>query len=221
MPEFDRAEIDLASADALLRTTRAISRRLDVTRQIEPRLVLECIDVAQQAPTASAAQRWHFMVVTDPRKRVRIADIYRDEGLEHLTRRRDEATDEQTRKLYDSAVYLADVLARVPVHVIPCLIGEPPESGREAAAYYADILPAAWSFMLAARARGLGAIWTTMTLARHEEIAELVEMPAGITQAALIPLAYYAGEPLGPAPRPAPESITSWNVWGSPPPTAF
>ncbi|MDR1998322.1 MAG: nitroreductase family protein, partial [Frankiaceae bacterium] len=135
--------------------------------------------------------------------------------------RRVAADDHQTRRVYDSALYLAEVLARVPVHVIPCLIGEPPESGRAAAGFYADILPATWSFMLAARARGLGTVWTTMTLARHQEIAALLDMPANVTQAALIPVAHYSGETFRPAARPAPETITSWNAWQSPPPTAL
>lgn len=221
MADFHRTDIDREAADTLLRTTRAVRRRLDLSRQVEPRLILECIDAAQQAPTGSNLQRWHFMVVTDPRKRVRIAEIYREEGGEALARRRDEAADEQTRKVYASAAYLSDVLARVPVHVIPCLIGEPPESGRAAAGYYADILPATWSFMLAARARGLGTVWTTMTLGRHREIAELLEMPDEVTQVALIPVAYYTGETFRPAARPEPEAITSWNAWKSPPPTAF
>lgn len=221
MAEFERTDIDLASVDALLSTTRAVRRRLDLTRQVEPKLILECIELAQQAPTGSNNQRWHFVVVTDPRKRVRIADIYREQAMDGLTQRRDEAEDEQTRKVYESAVYLADVLARVPVHVIPCLIGDPPESGRAAAGFYADILPATWSFMLAARARGLGTVWTTVTLPRYREIAELLEIPDHVTQAALIPVAYYTGDSFRPAKRPAAESITSWNAWQSPPPTSF
>jgi len=214
---MDQHEIDLV--DRLLSTTRSVRRRLDLTRVVEPRLILECIAIAQQAPTASNTQRWHFVVVTDPRKRQRLAELYREVGMDYLQRQRAEAADEQTRRVYDSALYLAEVMARVPVHVIPCLIGEPPASGRTAAGYYASILPATWSFMLAARARGLGTVWTTMTLARHEAVAALLELPPEVTQAALIPVAHYTGEDFRPAHRPAPETITSWNSWQSPPPT--
>jgi len=221
MVEIERAEIDRANADALLTTTRAVRRRLDLARQVEPQLILECIDIAQQAPTGSNGQRWHFIVITDPRKRVQIAEIYREQSSAGIEARLAAALDAQTRRVYESALYLSDILARVPVHVIPCLIGEPPETGRAAAGFYADILPATWSFMLAARARGLGTVWTTQTLARHREIAELLEMPASVTQAALIPVAHVIGETFRPAARPAPESITSWNVWQSPPPTVL
>jgi nitroreductase len=212
--------LDREVVDRLLTTTRSVRRRLDLTRQVEPRLILECIGIAQQAPTGSNTQKWHFVVVTDPRKRQKLAELYREVSSDYLQRARDEAQDDQTRRVYDSALYLAEILARVPVHVIPCLIGEPPASGRAAAGYYASILPATWSFMLAARARGLGTVWTTMTLARHEAVAALLDLPPEVTQTSLIPVAYYTGDSFRPAARPSPESITSWNSWQSPPPSA-
>jgi nitroreductase len=211
---------DLSVTDELLTTTRSVRRRLDLTRPVEPRLILECIDIAQQAPTGSNSQRWHFVVVTDPRKRAKLAELYREVGAGYLAQARAAAADPQTIRVYDSAMYLADVLARVPVHVIPCLRGEPPATGRAAAGYYANIMPAVWSFMLAARSRGLGTVWTTMTLARADEVAALLDMPKDVTQIALIPVGYYTGERFSPAARPAPETITSWNSWESPAPSS-
>ncbi len=210
---------DLSITDELLSTTRSVRRRLDLTQPVEPRLVLECIDIAQQAPTGSNSQLWHFVVITDPRKRARLAELYREVGMEYLNRGRQNADDPQTERVYDSALYLAEILARVPVHVIPCLRAQPPATGAAAAGFYASIMPAIWSFMLAARSRGLGTVWTTMTLARTEEVAALLGIPADVTQVALIPVAHYTGETFRRADRPPPESITSWNSWLSPAPT--
>ena len=55
--------------DALLATTRSVRRRLDLTRPVEREVLEDCLRLAQQAPTASYAQNWHFVVVTDPERR--------------------------------------------------------------------------------------------------------------------------------------------------------
>ena len=58
------------SPDELLSTTRSVRKRLDFSRPVEPELLNECLELAAQAPTGSNAQGWHFIVVTDPEKRV-------------------------------------------------------------------------------------------------------------------------------------------------------
>jgi len=82
------------------------------------------------------------------------------------------------------------------------------------AGLYGSILPAAWSFMLALRSRGLGTAWTTLHLRYEEEIARLLGIPANITQAALLPVAYYTGEDFQPARRLPVAQVSSWNQWG-------
>ena len=61
--------IDVAATDALLTTTRAVRRRLDLDRPVPRELVLECVSIAQQAPTGGNSQGWGFVVVTDEDKR--------------------------------------------------------------------------------------------------------------------------------------------------------
>jgi nitroreductase len=118
--------------------------------------------------------------------------------------------------VYDGAAYLADVLHRVPVHVIPCIRARFPASGMsttDAAGVYGSIAPAAWSFQLALRARGLGSAWTTMHLYREREVAELLGIPESVTQIALFPVAYYTGDTFSPAARPPAETVTHWDGW--------
>jgi nitroreductase len=205
---------DLTETDRLLSTTRAVRKRLDLDRPVEREVILDCIRLAQQAPTPSNTQGWRWLVVDDPEKRVELARIYREVGEKFLPAGRQMYADHaQTQRVYDSAEYLLEVLHRVPVHVIPCV--EAPFDGSSnaaAASLYGAILPAVWSFQLALRSRGLGSAYTTLHLYRDAEVAKLCNIPEGTTQVALLPVAYTVGTDFKPARRPSPESITSWNT---------
>ena len=206
--------IDVKAADELLTTTRAVRRRLDLDRPVPRDLVLECVGVAQQAPTGGNSQGWGFVIVTDEAKRAKLAELYRRTGDDYLRKSADRAKTEQTSRVYNSAVYLSEVLDRVPVHVIPVIHGRVDnQPNMMASGLYGSIIPAAWSFMLAARARGLGSAWTTLHLFHEQEAAELLGIPDDHTQVALIPLAYYTGDTFSPADRPPPDTITHWDSW--------
>ena len=210
--------IDTAVTDHLLSTTRAVRRRLDLHRPVEKSVILDCLRLAVQAPTASNSQTWRWVVVTDPDKRAGLAGIYAAAGGEYLKKRAARAMDAQSKRLYESAAYLAEILGRVPVHVIPCIEGRVDNpSNAEAAARYGSIIQATWSFMLALRSRGVGSAWTTLHLYRENEAAALLGIPDDITQVALIPVAYTTGGDFKPAARPPVEGITYWDTWGSTP----
>jgi nitroreductase len=215
--------IDLASADKLLTTTRSVRKRLDLTRPVPSQLIAECIDVALQAPTGTNAQNWSFVVVTDQAKRQAIADVYR-RGGELMAGSgyppplpEGDPREHVMPKVMESAMYLGTVLEQVPVFVIPCVQGRVEEVPMVVAqaSTYGSILPAAWSFMLAARARGLGTVWTTIHLFFEKEVGELLGIPADWTQVALFPVAYYTGDDFKPAHRLPTADMTHWDSWGS------
>lgn len=216
------------SADELLSTTRAVRKRLDFDRELPMSAVEECLTQAVQAPSGSNAQGWQFMFVTDPDKRAQLGDYYRqafsvyrdmpqaihylhkDSGDSSLTASQERST--------SSAEYLADNMGKAPVLMIPCVAGRvdaPGMGGNMAAAsVYGSIIPAAWSFMLAARARGIGSAWTTLHLMHEEAIAELLGIPfAEISQVAMIPLAYTKGTEFKAAYRPPVETIMHVDQW--------
>ena len=207
---------DLETVDRLLSTTRAVRRRLDLSRPVEPEVVLDCIRLSQQSPTASNRQHWRWLVVTDADKRARLAETYR-RGVPafEAARSSSDPEDGQTSRVYDSAAWLLDHIAEVPVHVIPCVIGRPGErfSSVIAASLYGSILPAVWSFQLALRSRGLGSVLTTLHLIHEAETAELLGIPDDVLQVALLPVAYTKGLDFQPASRPPPSEITFWNGW--------
>jgi nitroreductase len=209
--------VDIAAVDEVLSTTRAVRRRLDLTRPVEREVILECLRLAVQAPTASNSQNWRWLIVDDPDKRAAIAEIYRSCGEAYLADAARTTEDPQTRRVYESAHTLSATLAQVPIHVIPCIEGRLENSPLPvAAAAWASIIPAAWSFMLALRARGLGSVWTTLHLVKADEVADLLGIPGDVTQAALLPVAYTLGTDFKPAVRPPVETITSWNTWKAP-----
>jgi nitroreductase len=209
--------MDRATVDELLSTTRSVRKRLDLSRPVGRDVILECIRLAMQAPTASNAQDWRWLVITDAAKRAAIAEIYRGIGVEYLAHAAATESDPQTRRVYRSALSLSETLGQVPVHVIPCLANPIDNSNLLAAASaWASIIPAGWSFLLALRSRGLGSVWTTMHLAKEREVAELLGIPATVTQAALFPVAYTIGTEFRRASRPPAETITYWDTWEQP-----
>lgn len=211
------------SADEVLTTTRSVRLRLDFDRPIEPEVITECLEIALQAPTASNSQQWQWVVVTDPDKIRAIAELY-ERGFKIL---RDTRADEpprwqggdsraeQEEKVSRSATYLAAEMHRCPAMLLACISGRVEDAGPMAqAATYGSIIPGAWSFMLAARARGLGMAWTTIHLRYEEETAALLGIPNDVTQAVLFPMAYFTGETFKPAPRVPLEEVVHWNEWG-------
>ncbi len=225
------------SADEVLSTTRAVRRRLDLTRPIEPEVLRECLELAVQAPTGRIRQRWEFVVVTDEEQRRALADVYRRGPArpvyllaDHLPGA-DFSRATSTQSVYtgykgydykDSARSgsegldrLMEHLHEVPALVIPCIHGRTEGATiLEQANTWGSILPAVWSFMLAARERGLGTVWTTLSPLCDREVAELLGIPhEEIMQAALIPVAYTIGTDFRPGRRVPLEDVVHWNRW--------
>lgn len=208
------------SPNELLTTTRAVRKRLDLGRPVEREVIEECIAVAQQAPTGSNLQNWHFIVVTDAVKRAELAKLYRKGGEIYFSRRRTRLTDDPKLKaaqarLVESARYLLEHIHEVPVHIIPCIEGR--TDGQPIfmqAAQWCSIVPASWSFMLAARARGLGTTFTSFHLFFEEEAAKLLGVPyKEVMQATLMPVAYTKGIDFKPGARQPLSSMIHWEEW--------
>jgi nitroreductase len=208
------------SPDELLSTTRSVRKRLDFDRPVPLELVKESIEVALQAPTGSNQQGWHWIVVTDADKRARIGEYYRRSYERYsgspTSAARTAALSEERQvvqsRVRSSSQYLADRMGEVPVHVIACITAPDLPAGNQAG-LWGSLLPAAWSYQLAARARGLGSAWTTLHLAHEEEVAELLGIPGDVRQGVLLPTAYFTGETFKPAPREPLEKVLHLNTW--------
>ena len=211
--------------DELLATTRAVRRRLDLTRPVDRGLIEECLRLAQQAPSGGNRQGAAFVVVTDPERRRALGRIYRRawdryvaEGVlgEPPRPSPDPEVRRQQRRIGRSARHLAEHMGDVPVLVVACHPGR--TEGRSQvvqASAFGSVLPAVWSFMLAARARGLGTAWTTIHLFYEEEAARVLGIPyERVSQVALIPVAHTDGDAFRPGPRRPLEEFARWETWG-------
>lgn len=209
-------------AHTVLTTTRSVRKRLDFDRPVPRELLIECLEVALQAPTGSNSQGWQFVIVTDADKKQVIGELYRKSWYAYAASGRqryaeDDLRREQLPRIASSAQYLADRMHEVPVMVIPCIEGRvdrPGVSNLDMAGLYGSILPAAWSFMLAARDRGVVGSWTTLHLRYEREVAELLGIPyERCTQAALLAMGFSTGGEFKPAQRLPLDGIVHWEKW--------
>jgi nitroreductase len=212
---------DLEQTDHLLTTTRAVRKRLDLSRPVPNELIVECIRIATQAPAGGNVQMWRWLIVDDPALKAGIADMYRRAYEPYIASQRTAVAEvgrSDANAIMASSDHLAQVLHEVPAMVIPCYIGRPDASMPQGslAGLYGSVIPAVWSFMLAARSRGLGTAWTTLHLAFEQEAAELLGIPANVSQVAMTPVAFYTGDDFKPGSRLPAEKVTYLNGWKQP-----
>ncbi|BBX35265.1 nitroreductase [Mycolicibacterium mageritense DSM 44476 = CIP 104973] len=208
------------SADEVLTTTRSVRKRLDFDKPVPREVLLECLDIALQAPTGSNAQGWQFVFVEDPEKKKALADIYRANATPYLDLpkpERGDIRDEQIDSVMNSAKYLNENFEKAPVLLVPCLEGRPDGApAGMSASYWGSLLPAVWSFMLALRSRGLGSAWTTLHLLGEGEkqAADVLGIPFDqYAQAGLFPIAYTKGTDFKKAKRLPAEQFAHWDTW--------
>lgn len=211
------------SADDVLNTTRAVRKRLDFTRPVDDDLIRECVATAMQAPSGSNNMTMQFVVVKDPAKRAALGDIYAQcweiyrslPAYAGAIKKDTDVEQAQQGRVVDSATYLSEHLAEAPAIVIGCTSGRADGvPAMMAASSMGNILPGMWSFMLAARARGLGTAWTTISLMMEREVADVVGIPFdSVQQACLTPLAHTIGTDFKRAMRPDPDTIIHWDTW--------
>jgi nitroreductase len=210
------------SAIEVLTTTRSVRKRLDLERPVDTAVVEECLEIALQAPSGSNRQGWQFLVIDDEATRAAIGEIYRQTVEAYLASPGSAArlfADQPDRatvqaRVGDSVAYLGEVMGRAPVLVIGCIQtadASLPEGNQ--ASLWGSLLPAAWSFMLALRSRGLVSAWTTLHLAKEREVAEILGLPANVHQGVLLPVAHPIGNDFHPAARTPLAQVLHRNHW--------
>ncbi|BAX91223.1 nitroreductase family protein [Mycobacterium shigaense] len=209
------------SVDEVLATTRSVRKRLDLDRPVPRDVLMECLELALQAPTGSNSQGWQWVFVEDADKKKAIADIYLSHAQPYLSAPKPAYAEGDTRgermpKVVDSAMYLAEHMHEVPVLLIPCIEGRETKSPLGGVSFWASLFPAVWSFCLALRSRGLGSCWTTLHLLGEGErkVSEILGIPfEQYSQGGLFPIAYTKGTDFKRAKRLPAEQLTHWNSW--------
>ena len=205
---------DTGETDRLLSTTRSVRRRLDLERPVPEQLLLDCIDLAEQAPTGGNQPSRRWLVIRDPKVRQQVADLYREAGGTWLSERASTlaGSGDPRERAARSGGHLADHLHEVPAIVLVTIYGEHDGSGRPG--LFDSVIQAAWSFCLAARSRGLGTAWTTLHLGVADKVAEVLDIPDGVTQIVLLPVAFTTGDDFAPVERRPAREITWFDKWG-------
>ncbi len=208
--EQDDESQELARLDEILSTARSVRRKLDFERPIPVEVIYDCINVAVQAPTGMGGENWRFVVVDDPVPKGQIAELYRSVLLSLLA--------EREMPLKPTHKALIDRLHEIPAMIFVCVDGHPPDVGTLSGvsgqiAYYGSILPAAWSLMLALRARDIGTTWTSLLSSRQAEVAEILNLPDGVLHTIMLPIGYTQGAVMRRAQRIDASEVTFWNEW--------
>lgn len=207
------------TADEVLATTRAVRKRLDFDRDVDRSLIQECLDIALQAPSGSNRQPWHFIVIGDEQTKRKVSALYAKAFAVYAqtpTQGGQQSTADRSELVRSSAQYLADNMHRSPYLLIPVVQGraEKLTTTVSQAGFWGSAAPALWSFMLAARARGLGTAWTTLHLGYERETAEILGIPYDqYTQVALTPIAHTIGLDFKLAAREPSSQVTHWDQW--------
>jgi nitroreductase len=209
------------SFDEVLTTTRSVRKRLDFEKPVPKDVLLECLDLAIQAPTGSNAQGWQWVFVEDPDKKKALGDIYRTNWAMYRELPPPEYAEGDPRagqrdKVISSAEYLAEHMHEAPWLLVPCLEGRVEEAPLLSSSFWGSLLPAVWSFMLALRSRGLGSAYTTLHLLGEGEkqAADLLGIPFDkYSQGGLFPIAYTKGTDFRPAKRLPLDQIVHWDSW--------
>jgi nitroreductase len=209
--------------DELLTTTRAVRRRLDFTRPVPRELLQECVEIALQAPAGGNVVIVEFVIVTDAQLRRELGRIYAEVFAAYRERdsyigkvdKGDPVANAQQQRSAASAEFLAEHLAECPAIVLGCLRGRPPADASQTLVLSraGAAIPAMWSFMLAARERGLGTAWTSLHLSREQDVAQLLGIPSDVAQFCMSPVAFTRGTRFSPALRPPADSVIHWDVW--------
>ncbi len=212
------------SGEELLLTTRGVRRRLDFERPVGRDTLRDCVATALQAPSGSNRWALRFVIVTDPDRRRAIGEVYREcyetyRGLDGVyigsIDKGDPALNEQQQRTTSSADYLAENFGEAPAIVAACAIGRAEDGPPiRKTTLLGSVLPGMWSFMLAARMRGLGTAWTTVGLFDEAKTCEAFGIPPEeVTIGAITPVAYSKGTDFKPALRPDPDEVIHWEGW--------
>lgn len=216
-------QLDL-TANELLTTTRSVRKRLNLERTVGSAVLRECVEIALQAPTGSLRQDWHFYVSNDRDQCHQVGEIYREVWLklasdQYIESSANQQSSDESRHDYlnmmGSARHLAETFPKVPAIFVPCIDGrlDGADAGTQALKW-GSVIQAAWSFMLAARLRGLGTCWTTVHLQRERDVAEVLGIPYDTTQqVALSPVAYTIGQEFKPGRRKDIDQFLHMNQW--------
>jgi nitroreductase len=177
---------------------------------IPTEIVDKLLWAATRAPSPGNSQGWDFVVVDDPGAKRRIATAVQAVMTDRVAAM--PRPDRTTRLMLDGTARLIATLGEAPVLIFVCGgVVYPPGAPREQFTWSA-LYPAAQNILLAARALGLGTVFTTMHMTAEPTVREVLGIPDHIKIAAMIPVGWPEGN-FGPVNRRPVEDFVHRNRW--------
>lgn len=181
-------------------------------------LIWRVIEAATQAPSGSNRQPWRFVVVRDPQRRARIAELLRehldaDSAMLRYFTEGATSKDRSTRLMLEGALALVHHLDQAPLFIIPCLYvedGRAPQGLRAGSSIYGAVQ----NLQLAARALGIGSVLTSFDAIIEQPLRTILSLPGDASPVALILLGLPDAD-FGPVNRKPVEAVTFWEEWGT------
>jgi len=183
---FDAAEV--GAVDHVMSTARATRSFLD--EPVDRALLSDIVEAATWAPSPRNTQPWEFVVVDDPAPRGAIGALLEPRAAE-VDAAAERLSDPAQRKMYHGASALIRSIGTAPAVVFVC--GRATEYGREFPAeemVLSAVYTASQNLLLAARARCLGAAFTTLHLHAEEGIRDVLGLSDGVSVAVTIPVGW-------------------------------
>ena len=191
-----------------LRTARAI-RRLKPD-SVPRALIRKVCEAGTFAPSGGNRQPWVFVPVDDREKIQWVADQYRPVFQSYIgpaiERAEQENFPDRLKRNMKAALHLAEHLHEAPVILFIAGFTRRGEPQNQA------LFPCAQNVLLACRAVGLGASFTTLHRAFGEECDRMLGLPENIPSVVMIPIGWPAGKH-GRPPRQSVDEKLFWNAF--------
>jgi len=192
-----------------METARAI--RYLKSDPVDRELIEKLIWAATRASSPGNSQGWGFVVVTDAQAKAAIGGAISD-AVSGVIRDPGPDADRSVRLMLRGARALAAGLASAPVLIVVCgRMVYPPNEPTEMNVWSA-CYPAAQNLIVAARALGLGATFTTFQRRAEQVVRGTLAIPDDVRMAALIPIGW-PDRPHGPVNRRPIEEVIHWERW--------
>lgn len=178
---------------------------------VDPELVDKLVWAATRASSPGNSQAWDFVVVTDPAKKQRIGGAISD-AVAGAIRVPGPDADPSVRRMLTGAKDLAGGLANAPVLILVCGRMVYPPGNPDEQMIWSACYPAAQNLIVAARALGLGATFTTFQRRAEQAVRDTLGIPDDVRMAALIPVGW-PDRPHGPVKRRPVEEVIHRDAW--------
>lgn len=190
----------------------AVSMRWLKPDPVPDELVERLLWAATRASNPGNSQPWDFVVVREEVTRRQIADII-TEPMRGFRPSPSELPDDPTqRRILQGVGYLVEHMGDVPVLIFVCGNNVYPANAPQEPMMYSAVFGAAQNLIVAARALGLGAAYTTFHLAHESEIKTKLGIPDGTRICATIPVGW-PGRGFGSLTRRPLEEVVHHDHW--------